>query len=1524
MKDEEPNTTTDNGALPVSRSYQREMLAESLHRNIVIAMDTGSGKTHIAVLRIKYESERESKKVSWFVAPTVALCEQQREVLATALPVSVGIISGSLEPDQWKDARIWQRVIETNRVIVSTPQVLLDAMRHGYVDMGQHINLLIFDEAHHAADKHPYNLIMKEFYFRLPPRGTGETPLSANSSINRERPMILGLTASPSFGGNLEKAFAIIEANLDSTIRAPRIFREELAAHVHRPTFKHVLYPLPTEDYGRPSSRNAQALNAVVASLDIGQDPYVISLRQQLQRALPGPERNRIDQKLSKTIQKKDSYSHKGLREFARAALDICYDLGPWPADWYVRKVIERAQASGESFNTTGMSSWHNRWRGTEKTYLLELLGRVNLDDPVDLDDEATLVNGCSEKVNLLISSLLSEKLAAEEDHELFTGLVFVTRRDSVLALAEILSRHPRTRGAFKVGCLLGSSDSVKRRAFLDITRELLVQSQTETLEDLKIGEKNLIISTAVAEEGIDIQACGAVFRWDPPPNMVSWAQSRGRARKKKSTFTLMFDDSGAHAKMVEQWERLEREMMNMYYDPSRDMREPEDGMGEHIGVDEVLEFKVPSTGALLTLQSAVTHLNHFCACIPGGQHAPIYDIDPPDLPEGWHATQTTFTPYQGPWGCVVILPRLLPRHLREFRVGREYTSKASARNHAAFFAYRSLYEAGLLNDHLLPITSVIEPELVEEIKQLLSDIEKRAGTATVSSQMDPWAPLPNAKGLWKMTCQVDGLPPLQLLTYSRPRLYSEDPPSNLYPGYRPPISMRFFEPERMDASAHEIDSARRFTRRLFWAIHHGRMAWNELNFAYIILPLPGIDPQWHARRSFGLEPDADDREVIRLNAAIAGEQFGYPNDLNLVVEESSKGRPTHWFMQWHFDQLSTVEEEAMRSRNPEKYSDMPIKYPLLLLKPGSRRHNMLIPRTLDEVPSSDAKPILLPADAATAILLSQAESEYALLLPSILRRLTVTMTAASLREMLFLSPRLRSIPLDLLTAAITAPVSGEIRNYQRLETLGDTALKFMASISLLTDYPLWHEGYLSKKKDHAVANVRLAKIALSKELYRWMIRDRFIVKKWRPKLAEWQKSSGDEKKMPESEVDTNAEKGRGQPQLSMKMLADIVEAIIGAAYLHGSFDLAVEVTRLFDIGIDIKTPPTCIERILVRAQASVDDLREIPSQIDVVERMLGYSFNNKVLLVEALTHASLQGTEGTISYERMEFLGDAVLDMVVTDYLYRRSDKNYGPGHMHLRKQAVVNMHFLAYVCFGISTELEAAMGSSDGVGNTSIRNSSQRVYLWQCLLHSSHRILDDQSNAFTRYQRNRKAFDRAFQHDTLFPWTALTQLQAPKALSDVVESTIGAVFLDSGGSFEVIQNLLRRYRILPTLERIVDCDVDVQHPVSRLSIWAAKEKKKVKYDFDKADGRISCAIYIDEQEEVRVTEPYRGRISQAEVKFMAAEQAIRKFRVISADSMLWEMEGVGHDNEGDEEESNDEEGRYDSGYDASVLDVF
>jgi ribonuclease III len=53
---------------------------------------------------------------------------------------------------------------------------------------------------------------------------------------------------------------------------------------------------------------------------------------------------------------------------------------------------------------------------------------------------------------------------------------------------------------------------------------------------------------------------------------------------------------------------------------------------------------------------------------------------------------------------------------------------------------------------------------------------------------------------------------------------------------------------------------------------------------------------------------------------------------------------------------------------------------------------------------------------------------------------------------------------------------------------------------------------------------------------------------------------------------------------------------------------------------------------------------------LDELESILGYTFKNKKLLLEALTHKSCKES---FNNERLEFLGDAVLDLVVGEYLF-------------------------------------------------------------------------------------------------------------------------------------------------------------------------------------------------------------------------------------------------------------------------------
>src|SRR3954447_11158593 len=84
---------------------------------------------------------------------------------------------------------------------------------------------------------------------------------------------------------------------------------------------------------------------------------------------------------------------------------------------------------------------------------------------------------------------------------------------------------------------------------------------------------------------------------------------------------------------------------------------------------------------------------------------------------------------------------------------------------------------------------------------------------------------------------------------------------------------------------------------------------------------------------------------------------------------------------------------------------------------------------------------------------------------------------------------------------------------------------------------------------------------------------------------------------------------------------------------------------------------------------------------LDELERRLGVAFKDRGLLRQALIHKSLTndlGASGLDSNERLEFLGDSVLGMVVSEQLYRRYPER-DEGQLTLLRSALVRASSLA-----------------------------------------------------------------------------------------------------------------------------------------------------------------------------------------------------------------------------------------------------
>ncbi len=84
------------------------------------------------------------------------------------------------------------------------------------------------------------------------------------------------------------------------------------------------------------------------------------------------------------------------------------------------------------------------------------------------------------------------------------------------------------------------------------------------------------------------------------------------------------------------------------------------------------------------------------------------------------------------------------------------------------------------------------------------------------------------------------------------------------------------------------------------------------------------------------------------------------------------------------------------------------------------------------------------------------------------------------------------------------------------------------------------------------------------------------------------------------------------------------------------------------------------------------------PTDISALQSILGYTFTNPDLLQLALTHRSVQREEGEDQNEKLEFLGDAVLGLVMSDLLFRKFPR-YREGDLSKMRASLVNAEVLA-----------------------------------------------------------------------------------------------------------------------------------------------------------------------------------------------------------------------------------------------------
>ncbi|KAJ5943764.1 hypothetical protein N7516_003932 [Penicillium verrucosum] len=1229
---------SSDGAAYRSRGYQLEMLEASLKDNTIVAMDTGSGKTHIAILRIIHELENCSSpdKLIWFLTPTVALSLQQHEVITSQiLSVKTKVLTGLDNVDRWTEQGVWDKVLKDVRVVVSTYAVLADALGHGFVRMSR-LALIIFDEAHHCTRRHPANKIMQNHYH----------PSLLRSGPNAV-PRILGLTASPIVRSSPNE-LETIESNLNAVCKTPRVYRTELLENTHRPHLERLNYmPFDEAQYGF----GGQLLSSLIEccrAYNIEDDPWIESLRSKNQTV-----------ELTKALTTGKTFCSEQLNNFQARARHIYEELGGWAADFFISASIDQLQCSIQD------ASEMSHLDQMERIYLLELL--LAMPAPVSAEESSHI----SIKLEVLLNFL--ERM----DRPGFSGLLFAKQRATVSVLARILSLHPKTRDRFQCASYVGWSSDRNRKGCLG---DLLHRDmQRDTLDEFKAGRKNLIVTTDVLEEGIDISACSLVICYDNPANLKSFVQRRGRARHRESTYAVMISNED-QLLSLHKWQELEHAMIKAYQDDERQRREAFELEAAEEHVKERLW--VEKTNALLTADDAVQHLHHFCAVLPVDEYSD---------------NRPMFSFQENSAGLLlgtVTLPNSVHPTVRRANGKYWWRTERAARKETAFQAYKALYSYGLINDNLLPLTR--KPEL------RFSDQTTLPSILQVAEQYDPYVDLAQA---WALGSQRS--------IYEHPARASGGDNRDFAALFIPDIS-------------HE---------------HLG---------------------QWLAMYE-GKEPAL---EVYSRNPTTA--------PMGIVRDQSKFSEPrtfNKWIVPAQVTKASPIEVEC---------SSFP------------RRRNLLQVRTMNVTDDGETdapkKSYVLPAAACVIDKLPAKQGLFGLFISAILDRLEASLVAHRLNDTILKGVGIENI--DHVITAISAPIAQASTNYQRFEFFGDSVLKFTVSCQLFFRNTNWHEGYLSESRDKHIQNNRLARAALDTGIDCFILTNRFTPRKWTVPL-----------------IRNKLEPSTAKRNISIKVLADVVESLIGAAYVDGGIRKAQACLHRFLPEIDLFTNE--ISPLILPPGKGVSNLINHHR----LAGLIGYTFKDPALLTEALTHASCEYDTSTQSYQRLEFLGDAVLDMVVMAVIAAHPvEMDQGP--MTLLKHSVVNGNLLAFFCMELCAPDEPSHMTQCANGEVSLIPHYDEIHLWRFLRSHGPNIKAAREACLERHQGLHIEIRDALEHGSQYPWELFARLRADKFLSDIIESVLGAIFIDCGGNLDVCHAFVERIGLVWYIQRVIADGVNVVHP--------------------------------------------------------------------------------------------------------------
>ena len=181
----------------------------------------------------------------------------------------------------------------------------------------------------------------------------------------------------------------------------------------------------------------------------------------------------------------------------------------------------------------------------------------------------------------------------------------------------------------------------------------------------------------------------------------------------------------------------------------------------------------------------------------------------------------------------------------------------------------------------------------------------------------------------------------------------------------------------------------------------------------------------------------------------------------------------------------------------------------------------------------------------------------------------------------------------------------------------------------------------------------------------------------------------------------------------------------------------------------------------------------ECGRKLNKIIKKLGYKFNDNTLLTLAITHSS---HDKIVNNQRLEFLGDAILNFIIAEYLYTQAT-NADEGNLTRIRSSLVKKDTLASIARNYSIheclilgagELKTSGFNKDSILADSLEAIIAAIYLDSNLLTISKLIIDWYHNMGYLQLVNKAFYDKNFTSSCSFkdPKTILQELLHAKSL--------------------------------------------------------------------------------------------------------------------------------------------------------------